>query len=510
MMRLFIVLLSITFCIQIGAQGSVSNGLLDQVEILISQARSVEADSILQKIDKSVIANDSCEFIIRYNYLLGLAQFNHGNYEKALKDLMLSLSELDIRKDWDCEKYLKTAYLISSSYFNLGKYEESKEFINKSLIKSSSFWNACIFSKMMYQLLLRIYEKLDGSPYEIEHIHNEIQLIAINIYASDPQNKDGEEIKNNFMYWFNKDSDIGSNDYSQVAFGKAAYLRTIKEFDEAIRLYEFVRRNVADDDEIKPIVYESLLQMYAETSNNDSIESVLLDYLSYSDKHNLGKDTFTECMVVANILLNRGNYGLSQMYYERVNNYLNQNKDIDDWKSKKEAVLSWLIWNYRSLGKNNEILGCCEEYEKLSESFNYEEICFIKYQEGYALLGLENYERAIHVLNDLVMATKEQGQEKSEENVRANQLLGICFSKTDDSTKSIECLTTAIETYSSINMDDESVLASLYYTLGKEYHKQNQSAQALSYLEKSAAIQNNIFGETNEYTKQLIEECKKH
>ena len=199
MMRLFIVLLSITFCIQIGAQGSVSNGLLDQVEILISQARSVEADSILQKIDKSVIANDSCEFIIRYNYLLGLAQFNHGNYEKALKDLMLSLSELDIRKDWDCEKYLKTAYLISSSYFNLGKYEESKEFINKSLIKSSSFWNACIFSKMMYQLLLRIYEKLDGSPYEIEHIHNEIQLIAINIYASDPQNKDGEEIKNNFM-----------------------------------------------------------------------------------------------------------------------------------------------------------------------------------------------------------------------------------------------------------------------------------------------------------------------
>lgn len=508
-MRLFIVLLSIASCMQIGAQVTDSNGLLDQAEILISQNNCVKADSILQKIDESVIAHDSSEIRIRYKYLLGLAQFNQGNYERALNEFVLSLKELDSRQDWDCEKYLKTAYLISSSYFNLGKYEDSKEFINKLLIKCSSLWDACIFSKMMYQLLLRIYEKLGGSPYEIEHIHNEIQLIAINIYASDPHNKDGEEIKNNFMYWYNKDPDIGSNDFSKVAFGKSAYLRSIKEFDEAIRLNEFIRRNV-DDDEIKPIVYESLLQMYAETSNKDSIESVLSDLYSYSDKHNLGKNPFTECMVAAHILFNKGNYELSQMYYERVNNYLNQNKDIDDWNSKKKVVLSWLICNYQSLGKDNELLNCCEEYEKLSETLNFEEICFVKYQEGYALLGLENYERAIHVLNDLLMATKEQGQEKTEENVRANQLLGICYSKTDDSAKSIECLTTAIETYTNINMDDESVLANLYHTIGKEYHKQNQFEKALSYLEQSAAIQNKIFGATNENTKQLIEECKKH
>ena len=108
------------------------------------------------------------------------------------------------------------------------------------------------------------------------------------------------------------------------------------------------------------------------------------------------------------------------------------------------------------------------------------------------------------------MATKELGQEKTEENVRANQLLGICYSKTDDSAKSIECLSTAIETYTTINMDDESVLANLYHSIGKEYHKLNQSEKALSYLEQSAAIQNKIFGTTNENTIQLIEECKKH
>ena len=509
-MRLFIILLSIASCMQIGAQVTDSNGVLDQVEILISQNNCVKADSILQKIDESVIAHDSCEIRIRYKYLLGLAQFNQGNYERALNEFVLSLKELDSRQDWDCEKYLKTAYLISSSYFNLGKYEDSKEFINKSLIKCSSFWDACISSKMMYQLLLRIYEKLGGSPYEIEHIHNEIQLIAINIYASDPQNKDGEEIKNNFMYWYNKDPDIGSNDYLEVVSGKAAYLQFIKEFDEAIRLDEYIRRNVDDDDEIKSTIFDSLLQMYAETSNIDSIESVLPELYSYSDKHNLGKNLFTECMVVAHILLNKGKYELSQMYYERVNNYLNQNKDIDDWNSKKKAVLSWLILNYQSLGKNDELLSCCEEYEKLSETLNFEEICYVKYQEGYALLGLENYERAIHVLNDLLMATKELGQEKTEENVRANQLLGICYSKTDDSAKSIECLSTAIETYTNINMDDESVLANLYHSIGKEYHKLNQSEKALSYLEQSAAIQNKIFGTTNENTIQLIEECKKH
>ena len=274
-MRLFIILLSIASCMQIGAQVTDSNGVLDQVEILISQNNCVKADSILQKIDESVIAHDSCEIRIRYKYLLGLAQFNQGNYERALNEFVLSLKELDSRQDWDCEKYLKTAYLISSSYFNLGKYEDSKEFINKSLIKCSSFWDACISSKMMYQLLLRIYEKLGGSPYEIEHIHNEIQLIAINIYASDPQNKDGEEIKNNFMYWYNKDPDIGSNDYLEVVSGKAAYLQFIKEFDEAIRLDEYIRRNVDDDDEIKSTIFDSLLQMYAETSYIDSIESVL-------------------------------------------------------------------------------------------------------------------------------------------------------------------------------------------------------------------------------------------
>ena len=514
MMRLFIVLLSIFFCIRIGAQGTYSKGVLDQVETLISQKKYIEADRILLQIDKSVIANESSETKARYYFLLGLSQFDQGIYEKAINELLLSLNEQDLTQKWDCENYLRTAYLISSSYFNLKKYEESKEVINNSLIKCARIWDTCIYSKLMYQLLVIIHEKLEGSPFAIEQIHNEIQLIAINLYASNPHNKDGAEIKDRFMYWYNKlidRSNIKKNDslYMEVAFSKAAYLRSVKEFDESIRLNEIIRQNTDEDDENIFTIYDSLLQMYAETSNKDSIESILSAIYSYSDKHNLGKDTFTECMVVAHILLNKGDYNLSQMYYERVNNYLNQNKDIDDWKSKKETVLSWLIWNYRSLGKYNEILGCCEEYEKLSESLNYEEICFIKYQEGYALLGLENYERAIHVLNDLVMATKEQRQEKTEENVRANQLLGICYSKTDDSTKSIERLITALETYTSINMDDESVLASLYYTLGKEYHKQNQSAKALPYLEKSAAIQNKIFGETNEYTKQLIEECKK-
>ena len=121
MMRLFIVLLSITFCIQIGAQGPDSNGLLDQVEILISQKEYIEADRMLRQ-KESVIANESSETKARYYFLLGLSQFDQGTYEKAVDELVLSLNEQDLAQKWDCENYLRTAYLISSSFFNLKKY----------------------------------------------------------------------------------------------------------------------------------------------------------------------------------------------------------------------------------------------------------------------------------------------------------------------------------------------------------------------------------------------------
>lgn len=429
-------------------------------------------------------------------------------YISSINDLTLLLNKRDSLQQWDCDNFLKTAYYLAFCNFKLHRANDAKFIIDNALLKCTNIWEYCIYAKKMYKLLLDIYDLLGCSPNIMEQIHNEIQMIAINIYALDPHNQDGDDIRNKFMYWHNKDSYFGSRDYFQVAFCKAAYLRGIKEYEEAIRLNEIIRKNLNVADADRSTIYDSLLQMYAETSNKDSIESLLSEIYTYSNKYSLMKNIFTKCMVVANILFKKGDYQLSQMYYERVNNYLNQNKDVDDWISKKKAVLSWLTWNYKPLGKYEEVFSCCKEYERLSETLDYEEMCFVKYQEGDALLELEKYDQAISVLYDLVISAKEQGQEKSEEYVRGYHLLGICYSKIEQGAKSIDCLTTALETYISINMDDESILANLYHYLGMEYHKQNQSEKALSYLELSAAIQNKIYGAANENTKQLIEKCK--
>lgn len=59
-----------------------------------------------------------------------------------------------------------------------------------------------------------------------------------------------------------------------------------------------------------------------------------------------------------------------------------------------------------------------------------------------------------------------------------------------------------------LKKDNISLLANIYHNLGRAYMMQGDKKEALTFLNRSSEIQQQVFGKTTERTLQYINECK--
>lgn len=496
--------------ITLSAQIPFDEQYLDVIEKCLNFQRISKADSLMRQIQE-IPSREFGKYNYRYHFVLGLLLCKQEKYEKSITELIISLEKMNEIKMWDCDNYLKTAYYLADSYVKIGKYNEANEIISDSFIRCIDSYETCNYSKKMYQLLLIIYEKLGYSSFITEQIHNELQKISINLYSIQNRNKDGEKIKKSFMYWYNyiSETQLNARDSLLMCEGKGAYLYSIGEYDEAIRMFEKVKQILPPNDSTLKNINKSLLIMYASTANIDKVESLLTEIYDYGRINNIGFNPFVENNVVGISLERNGYNNLAQKYYERCDSFLNSNKNLIEWKGWKQNILSRMTYNCNSMGNYKKAISCCKEYEIITGELNEEERYFVYYEQGLALSSMQQYDNAIKVLLPLKNYLQSVGKECHEHYVNTNQVLGFCYAKINQNKKSIECNLKAIEIYKKIGMVSLPLLDGLYHNLGKAYLQEGKYKDAKLNLLEAARIQRSLWGLEREKTLNYLNECNK-
>ena len=503
MKQIIIIITFLTFGYNVSAQSLINDPILQKVERLLER-HTKDAELLFNRINPNDY-RESKDWQFQYHYISGLLAYQQGAFDNAIEELASTIVELDNRCQWDCENYLKVAYYLADSYIKKGKNIESEQVINYALIKCVSIYDTCIYAKKMYQLLLYLLKDMDNPTHILEQIHNEIQKIAINIYASNAKNKNGEDVQKHFLYWYNYITNplLSAEDSIMMYKGKAAYLYEIEEYEEAIRLFEYVKEKSPKEGDDYRRNNESLLIMYSATANIKEIEKLLFEMYSY------GEDPYlVDCVVGSNLFYNNY-YELAQKYFERSDSFLNINKNLPDWKGKKRNILSKLIINSHYMNAPHKTIDYCNEYKAtILEMSDYEDLHYTYYYQGLALITLEKYEEAIDMFNILLSNCAKAKNDDSY--VEINNYLGVCYIKMNQSGKSIRYLMSALDAYKQKNMDNVYLLQILNHNIGKAYLDEKKYKDALHYLNTSADIQVKINGIISEKTQSYINQCKNH
>lgn len=511
MRYLVLLLICIAHELDISAEKTVvSEAMLNRVEMLLMKKEIKEAEKLLNQ-EIMNLKDSIYTSSYRYNFVVGLLYYNKESYEASISAMETAITEMDSLLLWDCENYLKTAYYIADSYIHINKMKESEMVINHALIKCVNSYSNCIYAKKIYQLLLVIYNEMGCSEAVMEQIHNEIQKIAINIYSSNKSNKDGEQVRDHFMFFYNyiNSPALTSKDSIYMNEGRAAYLNIIGEDEESIRLYEKVKVKLPKYDQQLRTIYESLQKLYSKTGRTNSIDKLLSEMYEYSSKMNLDYNEYTENIVVGYYLNQSGYYHLAQIYYERCDSFLNANRELQDWINKKTNILSKMVFNCRSSGSYDKVIYYCKEYEELVKAPNYDDVFFIHYNQGLALRAVENYREALKEYEYLKSYVQDKKNTNHIDYVMINCLLGVCYANINKNDESIGCTNIAIDLYQSLNMDDISLLGSLYNNLGKAYLQKKDYNKAMQFLKISAEIQIEENGMVSENTQRYINECNR-
>lgn len=494
--------------LDIFAQNMVSNSTLERIEKLLLHHEVKAADSLFRQ-EPLNYGNDCSSY--QADGVVGLLFYYQEKYEEAISIMNAAMSKMDSLRLWDCENYLKTAYYIADSFMHLNKLKECETIINYGLVKCVNSYSNCIYAKKLYQLLLDLYKKGGASSAIIEQVHNEIQKIAINAYASNNLTQDGKQIKENFMYFYdyNTNPTISQKDSMYINLGKAFNLYAIREYDEAIRLYQKVKLNLPAFDPQLEVINECLLVMYSSTAQMDYIETLLSEMIDFSGKYKLDYDQYSLNIWVGHNLYQNGHYRLARTYFERCDTFLDNHKELQDWVEKKKNVLSKMVFNCRSLGEYKEVIRYCKEYSKLADSNNYDEVFFVFYNQGLALRALEKYKGAIKVLETLKTYIRKNQVILNKDFIMLNVLLGVCYDRTNRNNDSFECASLSVDVYKKMELDDKSLLGTLYNNLGKAYLQIGEYDKALFYLNLSVGIQIELAGKVYLNTQSYINECKK-
>ncbi len=488
------------------AQITMSNSSLDRIEKLLLHHELGAADSLLQQENLS-FGNAHSSY--QTDAIIGSLFYYQEKYEDAISVMSVAISKMDSLRLWDCDNYLKTAYYIADSYLHLNMIKESETVINYALVKCVNSYSSCIYAKKLYQLLLVIYEKVGYSQAVMEQVHNEIQKIAVNTYASNTLNQDGEQIKERFMYWYDyiTSPTLSREDSIYMNQGKASYLYSIGEYEEAIRLYEYVKMKLPKYDEQLHGINESLLVMYSSMAQTDNINNLLSEMYDYSLRKKLDYDSYILNVWVGHNLNRNGHFGEAQYYYQQCDSFLNTNKTTPDWVEKKKNVLSKMVFNCRSLSAYENVIRYCKEFAEISNSTNYDEHFFVNYNQAYAYSALKNYDEAICILRELKSYIESNNSINSMDYIMTNVMLGVCYVRVFKNNESIDCTSIAIDMYKQMKLNDRSLLGTLYNNVGKAYLQKEEYKKALPFLNLSADIQIEQMGKVSSNTQNYIDEC---
>lgn len=491
-----------------------NNTILNRAELLLQNSEIRLADSLLNIVEKKV-CYDPDDLKVKYHCLKGTTSFLEKKYEFSLIEFSKALCLMDSLQLWNCDNYMKATFYKSEILKQMGDYQTCEEIINEATIKCAEIFESCEYTKMMYKSLLDIYINTDPLSPIIEQLHNEIQKTAINIYAKKVNTNEVQKIKDEFMYFYNSTADISFVDksdslYYLSLYSKVVYLQLIQENEEALRLLQIVKGYLEDGSSYKNDYYVSILGLYAAVANVDSIEKILPEVYSYSNRYGFSLNEYNANVYIGYMLENNGHYNLAKNYYERVDSFLYNNKQLSDWNDKKKNILTKMIYNGVSLSDYKKVVSFCEEYESLFGVAGFNEMYFLYYNKGLSLNHLELYSQSILTLNKLYQEILNKRMEDKPGYVWLYYYLASSYYCNEQYQESINFLLNAIAIYDKLKMSHTDILSHLYNDLGKSYMMLGDYNNALCPLEKSADIQLSTIGYVNEKTQGYINDCKMH
>ncbi len=509
MTRLFFILLLSFYSFTSFAQERKIKELFDRVEITISNNEINIADSLMQTVKKDEITADSMSYC--YYSIIGRINYFQKNFEKSKNALSQTLSLLDSMQIWDCENYIKYAYYLADSYLETNDLSTSENIINETMIKCASIWEECEYSKKMLKLLLIINKDTNDSSPIIEEIHNEIQEIALNVYANRTNSNEAKEYKKSYklMCGLIKDRSkkVSDDDFYRAYFCIASYMQLIKEYEEAARLFALVK-DYYSDKKTKESIYSSLLAMYASIAQKDSIDKLLPEIFEFCDKYNIDKDQYSENVYVGYMMNNNGHYEDAQIYYEHADEYLNEHPDTPDWKDKKLNILSKMIINQRSLTSYERTLSLIDKYESLADIDDFYDYHFINFERGIALMNLNKYDQALAVFENVRHKIDTSNIPGAKDEFMSLLYLGICYLENGQYKKSIKIIEECLSIIKDKKIDKSDLFGYCYLNLGRCYLMLKDYKKAMSLLNSSADIQLKTKGYIGENTIKYINECK--
>ena len=411
---------------------------------------------------------DSCEVILdKVEKLQSLSRLNEADSLLQLVGKYISVEPKESIEN-------KLIIYKAKSFYLREEYENALDIFKSILNKQDSLnqYNCDDYIMNAYYVA-NCYHKLNKDE-ESEEVINETLLKCTNSWESCSYS----------MRMYNLLIDIYSNqEGTQYTIEQLHNERQIF----AINLYDY-RNHTKESNKI----VKDFLEINKMYKNRDSKDSIY----------------YSLCLTKAHILSQIADYEEAKTCFNKANDYLNTNVTIPNWIEEKKQVLYESIWNSAYLDDHKKVIELCDEYEKLDDFHETDQRYIVYYNHGVALLGLHNYNQAIHLLSRMYSYLTSLSSTHIPLFVMTVNYLAKCYYRTNNYKESIKYATEGIESYQKTSEKNLEHITNLYDVLGAAYLKANDYTNAILYLEKSAELQLVLNGFIDEETNNNINECK--
>ncbi len=488
---------------------------VDRIEKILQYHDEEAIDSVLQHSELDFGKYKSTYY---EDCVVGMVFYKLRQYGNAVATLNVALNKMDSLHLCSNVKYLETAYYLADSYVKLGMLKECEAIIKYSLFKSVNKYNTNIYAKKMFQILLTIYKELGHPNGVIEQVHNEIQKISVSIYTLN-NGCNRNDAYNDFIHFNNYLIDrypLKKQDSLYMNSGKAPILYRIGDYDEAIWLYEKIIKEQGTDDynllyneDDTFRMYLMLLEMYARKADVQKVEETLSVLFKEAYTRNGKYDEYLGYVEAGYYMFKANHNVLAQSYFERCDSFLNANKKLPEWRTKKENVLSKMIFNCREIEAFKKILKYCGELKKFADLSIYNDYYFLYFNQSLAYTEIAEYNKAIHSLKNLEKNIRRNKKEMSTDYLMTNLLLGKCYVQTNKNEESIKHTILAIKIYEGLKLNQKGLYGSLLNNYGKALLQKKDYKKALFYLNSAVKVQIEQSGLASPKTLNYIIECRK-
>lgn len=423
-----------------------------KIKELINNDRNDEASVILDRMEKQGIdtAHDSIRVLFYEDK--GVILFYDDKYNDCIPYFQKAISlyeKLNIK----AQNYLDDFMAIGFSYGMMKDYDNAERYYRKALLKSTTAECKKDFQPSVYKKLGDLY-MLKGDSALAEECYT---MVADGDKAAA---EDNEFISMDYINW------------EAARWDKINKLVDEKKYEDAVKEYAVFCDELKKK---KGVTYESYLVAV-------NCRAMLLSrYLHRTDE---ALPLYKELTEIAD-KLPKGNETICNAFCNLVLCYSKTNRQNE----LKEAIRDGL------------------EYLKKANIENFPPFMIYR-MAGNGAYWQKDYPNAIKYYEQYIGESKDNHEGGTNFEDIAN-MLSVSYLLSNMPGKAKDLLLDVVKgSERMLKKDNISLLANIYHNLGRAYMMQGDKKKALTFLNRSSEIQQQVFGKTTERTLQYINECK--